>query len=248
MKEGITLLFIPCRENVSLQSVSRPGEATITDQSTECPTEGDCGTSDTKDDDSSQQSSAKSETSTLTPHPPPIEAEPSSPDCLKPNQQQQQQQQTTIDSLFSPHPFPPPSTTPSPPPPHPEAKPPPPPLPVVAPVVSSVDKYLFARDASVDVTPPRPLGGLDLLQRRFTQHVQRSKRSKVKKVKLESENEEKTEGGGEKGSAGIVAPVIPSDVVEELMDQPGTSLLLGQRLLSSRESFSFLLKPMDYNI
>ena len=102
----------------------------------------------------------------------------------------------------------------------------PPPL---APKLSSADDFLLESDDALTVEVPasqRQVSGVEQLQQRFVQHTQ-SLRPKMKSLtqqqqqqqqgKEEGENDGGGGGGGSKGTR----PLVPEEVVSQLMNKPG---------------------------
>lgn len=101
----------------------------------------------------------------------------------------------------------------------------PPPL---APKLSSADDFLLESDDALTVDVPanqRRVSGVEQLQQRFVQHTQ-SLRPKMKSLTQQQQQQGKEEGendgggGGGGGSKGT-RPLVPEEVVSQLMNKPG---------------------------
>ena len=99
----------------------------------------------------------------------------------------------------------------------------PPPL---APKLSSADDFLLESDDALMVEVPasqRQVSGVEQLQQRFVQHTQ-SLRPKMKNLTQQQQQQGKEEGendgGGGGGSRGK-CPLVPEEVVSQLMNKPG---------------------------
>lgn len=99
----------------------------------------------------------------------------------------------------------------------------PPPL---APKLSSADDFLLESDDALTVEVPasqRQVSGVEQLQQRFVQHTQ-SLRPKMKSLTQQQQQQGKEEGendgGGGGGSKGT-HPLVPEEVVSQLMNKPG---------------------------
>lgn len=98
----------------------------------------------------------------------------------------------------------------------------PPPL---APKLSSADDFLLESDDALMVEVPatkRRVSGVEQLQQRFVQHTQ-SFRPKIKSLtqqQQQGKEEGENDGGGGGGSKGT-RPLVPEEVVSQLMNKPG---------------------------
>ena len=100
----------------------------------------------------------------------------------------------------------------------------PPPL---APKLSSADDFLLESEDALTVEVPasqRRVSGVEQLQQRFVQHTQ-SLQPKMKSLTQQQQQQGKEEGendggGGGGGSKGT-RPLVPEEVVSQLMNKPG---------------------------
>ena len=92
--------------------------------------------------------------------------------------------------------------------------------PALAPKLSSVDDFLFESDDALTVEipgSPRVMSGVKQLQQKFVQHIKSSE------PKLKNPTQQKQWQGSEEdgGSGSKVAPLVPEEVMSQLMGKPG---------------------------